>query len=110
MQRSGENHRKHLRWEDYRREDDDRKRWKERDVRTTIGIRFETGDGEKPLRPLEKAFLGWTRKTGEEDEDEDSYSSREEDIISTEEEENDDNGEVEECSFNHHHDGDDDGR
>ena len=61
------------------------------------------GDGEKLLRPLEKAFLGWTRKTGEEDEDEDSYSSGEEDIISTEDEENDDNGEVEECSFNHHH-------
>ena len=61
------------------------------------------GDGEKLLRPLEKAFLGWTRKTGEENEDEDSYSSGEEDIISTEDGENDDNGEVEECSFNHHH-------
>ena len=61
------------------------------------------GDGEKLLRPLEKAFLGWTRKTGEENEDKDSYSSGEEDIISTEDEENDDNGEVEECSFNHHH-------
>ena len=61
------------------------------------------GDGEKLLRPLEKAFLGWTRKTGEENEVEDAYSSGEEDIISTEDEENDDNGEVEECSFNHHH-------
>ena len=74
---------------------------KETHGRRSVSV-SRAGDGEKLLRPLEKAFLGWTRKTGEEDEDEDSYSSGEEDIISTEDEENDDNGEVEECSFNHH--------
>jgi hypothetical protein len=47
---------------------------KETHGRRSVSV-SRAGDGEKLLRPLEKAFLGWTRKTGEEDEDEDSYSS-----------------------------------
>ena len=76
--------------------------------RAVSGSRRKNGGGPK-LRPLDKAFLGWTRKSSEEeedydyDEDEDSShsSENEKDVLSTEEENDDERADV--FRNNHHH-------
>jgi len=77
--------------------------------RRAVSVSRRKNGGGAKLRPLDKAFLGWTRKSSEEeedyddDEDEDSThsSENEEDVLSTEEENDDERADV--FRNNHHH-------
>ena len=77
--------------------------------RRSVSVSRRKNGGGAKLRPLDKAFLGWTRKSSEEEEDYDydedeisSHSSEnKEDVLSTEEENDDERADV--FRNNHHH-------